>query len=103
MVIHLKYSTEASQAAQAVKNPPANAEDAENVGSISGLGRAHGEGNGNLLQYSCLKYHKDGEPVGYSPSGCRELGTTERLSTHYSVRCLFSLFFLEESLSNVTE
>ena len=59
MVIHLKYSAEASQAAQAVKNPPANAEDAENVGSISRLGRAHREGNGNLLQYSCLKHHKD--------------------------------------------
>ena len=59
MVIHLKYSTEASQVAQAVKNPPANAKDAENVGLISGLGRAHGEGNGNLLQYSCLKHHMD--------------------------------------------
>ena len=34
-----------------VKKPPANAED---VGSISGLGGSPGEGNGNLLQYSCL-------------------------------------------------
>ena len=34
-----------------VKNPPANA---EYVGSISGSGRSPGEGNGNLLQYSCL-------------------------------------------------
>ena len=32
-----------------VKNPPANAEDA---GSIPGLGRSPGEGNGNP-QYSC--------------------------------------------------
>ena len=34
-----------------VKNLPANAEDA---GSIPGLGRSPGEGNGNPLQYSCL-------------------------------------------------
>ena len=34
-----------------VKNPPANAGD---VGSIPGLGRSPGEGNGNPLQYSCL-------------------------------------------------
>ena len=34
-----------------VKNLPANARDA---GSIPGSGRSPGEGNGNLLQYSCL-------------------------------------------------
>ena len=34
-----------------VKNPPANAGD---VGSITGLERSPGEGNGNPLQYSCL-------------------------------------------------
>ena len=39
-----------------VKNPPASVGD---VGSIPGLGRSPGEGNGNLLQYSCLKNSKD--------------------------------------------
>ena len=34
-----------------VKNLPANEED---LGSIPGLVRSHGEGNGNPLQYSCL-------------------------------------------------
>ena len=34
-----------------IKDLPANAGD---VGSISGLGRSSGEGNGNPLQYSCL-------------------------------------------------
>ena len=34
-----------------VKNPPANVGDA---GSIPGLGRFPGEGNGNPLQHSCL-------------------------------------------------
>ena len=35
----------------AVKNPPASAED---MGSIPGLERSPGEGNGSLLRYSCL-------------------------------------------------
>ena len=34
-----------------VKNSPANVGD---MGSIPGLGRSLGEGNGNSLQYSCL-------------------------------------------------
>ena len=35
-----------------VKNPPANAGDAGDTGSIPGLGRSYGGGNGNPLQYS---------------------------------------------------
>ena len=38
----------------AVKNPPANAGDERDVGSISGSGRSAGVGNGTPLQYSCL-------------------------------------------------
>ena len=38
-----------------VKNPPANAGDPGEVGSIPVLGRSPGGGNGNPLQYSCLK------------------------------------------------
>ena len=37
-----------------VKNPPANAGDTKDVGSIPGWGRYPGEGNDNPLQYSCL-------------------------------------------------
>ena len=44
-----------------VKNPPANA---GYTGSIPGSGRAPGEGNGNLLQYSCLGNPRDEEPGG---------------------------------------
>ena len=39
-----------------VKNPPANAGD---MGSIPGCRRSPGEGNGNLLQYSCLRNSMD--------------------------------------------
>ena len=38
-----------------VKNPPANAGDIRDSGSILGLGRSSGEGNGYPLQYSCLE------------------------------------------------
>ena len=42
------------QAVLVVKNPPANAGDTRDVGSISGSGRFPEGGNGNPLQYSCL-------------------------------------------------
>ena len=45
----------ASQVALVVKNPPANAGDLRDVGSIPGSGRSHGGGHGNPLQYSCLE------------------------------------------------
>ena len=34
--------------------------NAKDLGSIPGLGRSPGEGNGNPLQYSCLKKPMDG-------------------------------------------
>ena len=43
-----------SAGALVIKNSPANAGDAIDVGSIHELGRFPGEGNGNPLQYSCL-------------------------------------------------
>ena len=63
-----------------VKNPPANAGD---VGSIPGLGRSPGEGNGNPLQYSCLeKSHGQRSLMGYSPwshrRAGRDLGTKQQ-------------------------
>ena len=41
------------------KNPPANAGDAGDSGSISGSGRSPRVGNGNPLRYSCLGNSKD--------------------------------------------
>ena len=38
-----------------VKNLPANAGDVSDAGSIPGLGRFLGGGNGTPLQYSCLE------------------------------------------------
>ena len=42
-----------------MKNPPANAGNARDVGLIPGLGKSYGEGNGNSLQYSYLENSMD--------------------------------------------
>ena len=42
-----------------VKNPPADAGDIRDMGSIPGLGRSPGGGPGNPLQYSCLENSMD--------------------------------------------
>ena len=48
----------ASQAS-GVKNSPANAGDTGDSGLMPGMGRSPGEGNGNMLQYSCLENSLD--------------------------------------------
>ena len=50
---------------------------------ISGLGRSHGGGHGNPLQYSCLQNpHGQRSLAGYSPRGHgKESDMTEQLST----------------------
>ena len=44
-----------------VKNPPANARDTGDTGSISGSGRSLEEEEMAILQYSCLRNPKDRE------------------------------------------
>ena len=51
--------------------------NAGDLGSIPGLGRFPGEGNGNPFQYSCLENPTDGG--AWCPWGPKELDTTERL------------------------
>ena len=46
---------QASQVMPVVNNPPANAGDARDKGSVPGLGRSPGRGHGNPLQDSCLE------------------------------------------------
>ena len=61
-----------------VKNPPANAGDIRDVGSIPGSGRSPGEANGKRLQYSCLENPSGQRSLaGCSPWGCKESDTTE--------------------------
>ena len=42
-----------------VSNSLGDAGDGGGMDLSSGLGRSHGEGNGNSLQYSCLENPKD--------------------------------------------
>ena len=51
--------------------------NAGDLGSIPGLGRFPGEGNGNPLQYSCLENPMDGG--AWCPQGCKESNTTEHI------------------------
>ena len=48
-----------SQVALVVKNPPANAGDVRDVGSIPGSEKSPRGGNGNPLQDSCLENPMD--------------------------------------------
>ena len=68
-----------------VKILPANAGDARDVDSIPGLGRSPGVGNGNPLQYSCMKDSMDrGALAGYGPWDCRESDVTKGLRSSSS-------------------
>ena len=57
-----------------VKNPPANEGEA---GSVLGLGRSPGEGNGNPLYYSCLENPMDRDPSWVRVHGVQESDRTE--------------------------
>ena len=81
------YSWGTSQVVLLVKNPPANAGDLRDGGSILGLGRSPGGGHGNPLQYSCLENPVDRGPwlatvhsVTYSQIGLKRLSTHEHCS-----------------------
>ena len=65
-----------------VKNPPANAGDAEDVGLIPGLGRSPGEGSGSPLQYSGLQNPMDRGAGWATVHGVAETDTTEHLPPH---------------------
>ena len=55
----------------------------EDLGSVPGLGRPPGEGDGKSLQYSCLETIMDRGAwglAGYSPWGCKDSDTTEQLT-----------------------
>ena len=65
-----------SQMALVVKNPPANAGDIRDTGSIPGSGRTPGEGNGNPLQCSCL-----GNPMDRGTWWATDHGVAKELDT----------------------
>ena len=96
----------ASQGGLVIKNPPANARDIRDVGSIPGSGRPRGGGHGNPLQYSYLEnsmdrgvWHAIVHRVTKSRTQLKRLSThsqdsDEILAPHYFPKCV--------SLSNQT-
>ena len=73
----------ASQVVIVVKNLPANAGDIRDTGSIPGLGRSPGGGNGNPFQYSCLENPMDRGAWRATVHGVTQSQTRlKRLSTH---------------------
>ena len=56
---YVYYYIWASQVVLVVKNPPANAGDIIDAGSIPGLEISPGGGHGNPLQFSCLENSTD--------------------------------------------
>ena len=75
-VYSVVYFLRASQVALLVKNPPANAGDARDMGSIPGSGRFPGERNGNPLQFqhSCLENPWTEEPGELQFMGSQRVG-----------------------------
>ena len=71
---------------------PASAGD---EGSIPGLGRSLGEGNGNSLQYSCLEIQWTEKPGGLESTGSQRVGydlvTNQQL---YLYLCIFTHLYL---------
>ena len=67
----------ASQLALVTKNPPANAEDVRDMGSIPVSGGSPGGGHSNPLQCSCLESSMDRGVWDYSPWDHKESDTTE--------------------------
>ena len=69
-----------------VKNLPANAADEAYVGSIPGLGRFSGEGNGNPLPYSCLENSMDRRAWQATIHGIAK--SQARLNTHTVIKVM---------------
>ena len=67
-----------------IKNPPDNAGDAGDKGSIPGLGRSPGGGNSNGFTLLAGRFHGQRSLVGYSLWNRKELDTTEHMHTHNS-------------------
>ena len=73
-----------------VKNPPDNAGDVRDWGSIPGSGRSPGGGLGNPLQYSCLDNPTDGGPWQATVHRVTENWTRlKRLRTHTRTLLIF--------------
>ena len=76
-----------------VKNPPVNAGDLRDLGSIPGSGRSPGEGKDYPPQYSCLGNLMDRGAWWATVHEVTESDMTEQLTHTYSLKCVALEFF----------
>ena len=69
-----------------VKNLPANAGNAEDVGLMPGSGRSPGGENDNPLQDSCLENSMTEEPGGLQSMGSQSQTRLKQLSTRTNLQ-----------------
>ena len=98
----------ASHIALVVKNPPANAGDIRDVGSIPGSGISPGGGHGNPLPYFCLENPYGQRSLaggGASSWGCKESDTTEATKHRHMHRDTWGSYekYIFLSLSSSTQ
>ena len=88
-----------------VKNRPAKVGDKRDTGSIPGLARSPGEGNGNPLQHSCLENSMDRGAWQATVHGVKKSQT--QLNTHASISTYIHIFatfcFVHSSLIHFTK
>ena len=81
-----------SPVALVVKNPPADAGDIRDAGSIHGWERSPGGGHGNPLQlFLPGESHGQRSLVDYSPWDYKELDTTEQIRMAHGTVCMLIL------------
>ena len=98
----------ASHIALVVKNPPANAGDIRDVGSIPGSGISPGGGHGNPLPYFFLENPYGQRSLaggGASSWGCKESDTTEATKHRHMHRDTWGSYekYIFLSLSSSTQ
>ena len=77
-----------------IKNPPANAGDTRDAGSIPGWGRFPEGGTGNPLQYSCLENPMDRWAWGATACGVAKTQIALRMHALHS-RCFINIYWLK--------
>ena len=85
----------ASQVVLVVKNPPANAGDIRDVGSVTGSERSPGEGHGSPLQYSAWRISWTEDPDGRQSIASQKVRHDWSNLAHSSARYKWMLDFVK--------
>ena len=88
-ILHVNENQNGFPGGTVEKNPPANAGNVRDVGSIPGSGRSPGGGHGNL-QYSCLENTLDTGAWRATVHEVQEPEMTEATARTHSKQCWYS-------------